>query len=122
MFGNLVGTGKMENNGGNKLYCVTINGKYTFYSSIQINDANDLRNYLEIKGSIGAFGIDGATSATAYIVDSITSIEYNTQSSYLLKGVRVSASFSSKQYQGGNVVEFSSGQTYSTTTISCVEV
>lgn len=119
MFGNLVGTGKNE---GGKLYCVTVNSKYSFYSSTQINDVNDFKNYLEIKGTIRVFGVDGGASSTNYRVDGISSIEYYSQTDYYVHGFRITGTYSNKYYQGGTANNFSEGHSFASSTILCYEV
>ncbi len=126
MIGNITGTGK--NDGGsspsNKLYCVTIDKIYRFYSYVQINDVNDLKSYLNTKGTIPATGVKGSTGTTYYIIDEARTIEYNTETSFIVKSVRIKGTFSNKQYQGGEVLTNLSGTvTYnSITSIECLEV
>ena len=121
--GNLSGIGKMEN-GGSKLYCVTIDNIYRFYSYTPINDTNNLMTYLNAKGTIPAFGARGSTGATYYIVDEARSIEYYTETSFIVRSVRIKGNYSSKQYQGGEFIpSIISYVTYaSISTIVCVEV
>lgn len=124
MFGNLIGTGKNDGGGSstNKLYCITVNNKYTFYSSTPINDGNDLHDYLQIKGTVKVFGIAGSVTTSKFEVDGITSLSYNSSTSFDIKGIKITGNFTSGSYKGGSSTTYLSGTTYSSVTISCYEV
>lgn len=123
--GNLSGVGKMESGGGsNKLYCVTLLNKYSFYSSIEIKNSNDLKDYLLTKGSITIFGNDMYLSNTRYEIAFCRLLTHKNTTQCTFSNFLGEGSFSSGGiYQGGTTSTHTVDMNYSSiTTISCYEV